>query len=487
MVPILSIVGGLALITIIVYKYVIGPTLFSPLAKLPTVHPLCSITSSWFSRQSEKQRELKTLYAAHQKHGPIIRIGPSEVSVVSREGLRKVYTAGLEKTAFYSGPAGFENYGLPNLVSMKDHRTHSTQKRMITNLFANSNIQHSEDVDNLARRIILARLIPMMQDYAAKKEDADVLKLFQWAGADFMAAFSFGTGHYTDFLANKELRELYFAEWDKVRDGESASKDVMEDVVLKMCNGVLAESEDAANSGTRALGFSRLHSQMVEAAKSKNVEVASQQIVQRAASEMLDHIIAAHETTGTTLTYAAYHLSQDPAMQTALRAELLTLHPTVSGSSEDLPSPASIDRLPLLDAIVKETLRLHAAAPGRQPRVVPAGGIELHGHYIPAGTTVSSNAYCLHRNEAVFPQAFEFKPKRWMPTDTELEKNTSIEEMKRWFWAFSSGGRMCIGSNLALQSKSQRSKRQIHWLLMGNSPETRPCGRLHKFRNRCHR
>ena len=90
---------------------------------------------------------------------------------------------------------------------MKDHRSHATQKRMITNLFANSNIQHSEDVDELTRKIILDRLLPTLQDQAKKQEDVDVLKLFQWAGADFMAAFSFGTGNYTDFLADKQLRD----------------------------------------------------------------------------------------------------------------------------------------------------------------------------------------------------------------------------------------------------------------------------------------
>jgi cytochrome P450 len=455
---ILSMFGAFAIIAIVLYKYIIIPAFLSPLSKLPAAHPLCSITSRWFDRQSAKQRELKTLLAAHNKYGPIVRLGPNEVSVVSREGLRKIYTAGLEKSSFYSGPAGFESYGLPNLGSMTDHRTHSTQKRMITNLFANSNIQHSEDVAELSRKIILDRLLPILQDHAKKREDVDVLKLFQWAGADFMAAFSFGTGNYTDFLADKQLRDLYFTEWDKIRDGHDLrEKVVAEDVVLKMCNAVLAEESQGAapKTGTKALGFSRLYSQMVAAAKAEEAEVDQELLVKRAASEMLDHILAAHETTGTSLTYAAYHLSLDPKLQATLRSELLTLHPNVNGSSGDLPSPASIDRLPLLDAIVKEALRLHAAVPGRQPRVVPEGGIQIHGFYIPAGTTVSSNAYCLHRNESVYPQPLEFQPYRWIPCNeaSEIEKSSNVEEMKRWFWAFSSGGRMCIGSNLALQSE----------------------------------
>ena len=109
MAPILSIFGTFAIIALALYKYIIVPAFLSPLSKLPVAHPLCAITSRWFDRQRAKQRELKTLYAAHQEHGSIVRLGPTEVSVVSRKGLRKIYTAGLEKTSFYSGPAGFEN------------------------------------------------------------------------------------------------------------------------------------------------------------------------------------------------------------------------------------------------------------------------------------------------------------------------------------------------------------------------------------------
>ena len=98
-----------------------------------------------------------------------------------------------------------------------------------------------------------------------------------------------------------------------------------------------------------------------------------------------------------------------------------------------LPSVASIDRLPLLNAVLYETLRLHAAAPNRQPRVVPPGGLVLHGYYIPPGTTVSSNAYTLHRSDEGFANPVEWLPQRWLSDDSST--------LRRWFWAFGSGGR----------------------------------------------
>jgi cytochrome P450 len=47
--------------------------------------------------------------------------------------------------------------------------------------------------------------------------------------------------------------------------------------------------------------------------------------------------------------------------------------------------------------------------------------------------------YTLHRNADVFPDPLVFNPERW------LGNSKDVAEMKKWFWAFSSGGRMCIG------------------------------------------
>ena len=118
------------------------------------------------------------------------------------------------------------------------------------------------------------------------------------------------------------------------------------------------------------------------------------------------------------------------------------------GSSE-LPPPKSIDNLPLLEAIVTETLRLHAPIPGIQPRVTPKPSCSLAGYdNIPAGIRVNAQAYSLHRNPQVFPDPESWQPKRWLKEENSLEE---LEERRRWFWAFGSGGRMCVGSNLALQ------------------------------------
>ncbi|KAI5309195.1 hypothetical protein KEM55_003830, partial [Ascosphaera atra] len=114
----------------------------------------------------------------------------------------------------------------------------------------------------------------------------------------------------------------------------------------------------------------------------------------------------------------------------------------------ELPHPKAVDALPLLNGIIYETLRMHAPIPGIQPRVTPEKPTSLGGYdNIPPNVRVNAQAYSLHKNPEVFPNPGTFDPNRWM----KPEGSPELEAMRRWFWAFGSGGRMCIGSNLALQ------------------------------------
>lgn len=442
-------VGAVLLVCVLTYQYVVQPAFISSLSKLPSAHPLCSITSKWFDRQRDNGREVKTLFAAHETYGSIVRVGPQEVSVASLEGLRHIYTAGMIKHPWYK--AKFENYETPNLVSMLDHRTHSVQKRMITSVYAKSYVQRSTDAAVLSERILFQKFLPLVKEYARSEKPVNVMDPFRSAGIDFMTAYIFGTAHSTNFLQDDRTRDAYFAEWFRIRDfDEVGEKNLVEGTVMGLLEGALADQSDyTAAEETKPVVFSVLYAQILDKAKAEGRDMSQTELKKRCASEVLDHIIAAHDTFAITLTYAVHRLSLDPAMQATLREELLALDPTVAAEAnrDNLPQADQIDRLPLLNGILQETLRLYAAVPGRQPRVVPPGGIMLHDHFIPAGTTVSCNAYNLHRHSDTFPQRFEWIPQRWMPRADRSKETADFptpEEARRWFWAFGSGGRMYV-------------------------------------------
>lgn len=110
-------------------------------------------------------------------------------------------------------------------------------------------------------------------------------------------------------------------------------------------------------------------------------------------------LVAGTDTTAISLTYLVWAVLSKPDLQRELEAE-------VGGLCEDY-TDADLERLPLLAAVIAESLRLYGAAPGGLPRSVPSGGADMGGYYLPEGTTVQTQAYSFHRDPDLWPQATE--------------------------------------------------------------------------------
>jgi cytochrome P450 len=105
-------------------------------------------------------------------------------------------------------------------------------------------------------------------------------------------------------------------------------------------------------------------------------------------------IIAGTDTTGVTMTYLTWAVLQRPELQKALEEEVAQIP---EGFTEN-----DLLDMPLLNAVIEETHRLYGAAPSSLPRIVPHGGSQLGGYYIPQGTTVSTQAYTFHRDAKIW-------------------------------------------------------------------------------------
>jgi len=140
---------------------------------------------------------------------------------------------------------------------------------------------------------------------------------------------------------------------------------------------------------------------------------------------------AGHETSTNSLAWTLFLLSQHPVIARNLEDELDSVLHGRSPRLEDLP------QLPLLDAVVKESMRILPAVPFH-PRIV-AEDSELAGHRLPAGSEVFLSIFHMHRDPDIFPEPARFQPKRW-----ETIKPSVYE-----YNPFSAGPRMCIGASFA--------------------------------------
>lgn len=157
--------------------------------------------------------------------------------------------------------------------------------------------------------------------------------------------------------------------------------------------------------------------------------------------EILTMISAGNDTTGITSMTGLYHILRNPEIHARLLAELKTALP----APNDRAPYSTIEKLPYLSAVVKESLRYASAAASRTPRLVPKGGATLpDGRFLPEGTRVGMSIYLLHFNPDVFPEPRAFMPERWLDAMPE-----HLATMNRFFVPFSKGTRSCIGINLA--------------------------------------
>lgn len=149
---------------------------------------------------------------------------------------------------------------------------------------------------------------------------------------------------------------------------------------------------------------------------------------------LLTFIVAGHETTALTLSWALYLLAFDNGIQDKLRAEVSSVLCGRTATADD------VENLPYSRMVVDETLRLYPPA-AFLSRTAQAPD-ELCGRPVSKGDTVMLPVYALHRNEVLWDDPDSFRPERFADPK-------SIDRYA--YLPFGNGPRVCIGAQFALQ------------------------------------
>ncbi|CAI0539900.1 unnamed protein product [Linum tenue] len=156
---------------------------------------------------------------------------------------------------------------------------------------------------------------------------------------------------------------------------------------------------------------------------------------------ILDIFAAGTDTSAITTEWALAELINHPEILNRAREEI----DTVVGKSR-LVKESDIPNLPYLQAIVKETLRLHPTG----PLIVreSSENCEIQGYKIPARTRLFVNVWALGRDPSHWDEPLEFKPERFI--DGAGKSQMDVRGQHFEFLPFGSGRRGCPGTTLAL-------------------------------------
>jgi cytochrome P450 len=147
-------------------------------------------------------------------------------------------------------------------------------------------------------------------------------------------------------------------------------------------------------------------------------------------NHMIFLLMAAHDTSTSTLTTMAYYLARHPEWQERCRAESLALDPG------PLQYP-DLDRLVALDLVMKESMRLVTPVPGLVRRA--SRETELLGHRIPRGAYLAVHLWGLHHLSDVWPDPERFDPERF------AEHRREDKAHRYAYLPFGTGVHKCIG------------------------------------------
>jgi len=155
----------------------------------------------------------------------------------------------------------------------------------------------------------------------------------------------------------------------------------------------------------------------------------------RMRDELVTLLLAGHETTASTMSWAFYLLDEHPEAWERMHAEAVEVF------SQGTPDIGALHQLRFTGNVIQETLRLYPPV-WLLPRIAENAD-EIGGYQVPAGADVLISPYLLHRNPDLWTDPARFDPDRFDEQGTPGGHRYA-------YIPFGAGPRFCIGNNLGL-------------------------------------
>ncbi|KAH9609061.1 hypothetical protein KSS87_021821 [Heliosperma pusillum] len=317
------------------------------------------------------------------------------------------------------------------------HASFSMRKQHLKKMIINTYIRAGDVVD-IGDLIFFTTFNSVMSmvwgDTIKGKDDGDNIH-FRSMIAEFMELLGKpNVSDYLPFLACLDLQGI------KRRMKLVADK-------VEMLFDLAIDNHFAVNSNTRKdiLGHLLELTKLKDPAKSLSVPQVK--------AILMDAIIGGMDTTATTVEWMMAELLKHPKIMRMVQDEL---DETV-GLNDTVVGEAHIPKLKYLNAVLKETLRLHPPVallvPHRSSKATIVGGYDVEKN-----SMVFINTWAIHRDPKLWEEPLEFRPERFLSSS----ENFDFSGNQHKYLPFGSGRRMCPGLNLAEKMSMSVSSSMLH-------------------------
>ncbi|KAF1980428.1 cytochrome P450 [Bimuria novae-zelandiae CBS 107.79] len=427
---------------------------FSPLAKFPG--PKIAAVTSWYEFYHDYFRRGKyvfTIKEMHDKYGPIVRITPHELSIHDPEFYNQLNVSGsVRKTDNYEGFARGIDFEGTHFLSLS-HDLHRHRRKPLEPFFSRAGVTKLEPmVADVAKRFV--RRLESYQgtdqvirlDHAYVALSADVVgRICFENNSSMIDEPNFGVEWYNllhNFIHSLPL-VMAFPQLIKLiniipssvlrwLDPRLITFEKFKDTARQHIIDAKRELEEKPDHATFEIRNSVFRHLLTSGLPESDLSV------ERLSREAQIFLGAGSISAARTLDFISYYIISDEGYLQRLQQEL---SPVMEGYPEKLPSFVELEKLPFLQALIKEGLRLSYGVMHRMPRVSPDVPIYYKDWVIPPGVAVGMSAYMNHTDPSIYPNPFKFDPNRWL--------NDVTPAMTRCLVPFSKGSRNCLGMNLA--------------------------------------
>ncbi|KAL0923469.1 hypothetical protein M5K25_007527 [Dendrobium thyrsiflorum] len=397
----------------------------------------------------------QSLHQLTSRYGPVInlRLGSTPVILVASADATKELikthdqdlsdrplTAAARHFAYDSSGFAFAPYG-PYWRFMKK--------------LCMSELLSSRTVECLAhiRRRELRALLRTLAAKSAVAESVDLSKELIRMTTSIIAGMTAGTASAGDSEAARKavkgvaelIGSLYLADFIgffRYFDLQGFKKRIVQvrDDFDELMERIISEKEAMRKSCVGGDGDKDLLDILLDAAENEKMEIRLTR--KNIKSFILDIFTAGSDSSAATTEWAMAELINHPEMLKKAREEI-----DDAVGRDRLIEESDIQNLNYLQAVVKETLRLHPAAPmamRKATKDIKQGEYEIFN-----GSTVIINVYSVNRDPKYWEKPSEFRPNRFMEDGDQEE--LSYKGMHFQYLPFGSGRRMCPGATLSVQ------------------------------------